>query len=189
MSPHAVKGNLLVYRGSDSFRQRLVLSILSGKPVQIVDIRISQDEPGLREYEVSFIRLLDKITNGTIVELNETGTEVFFQPGLLNGGFIEHDCCVQRSIGEYSNNILQYNFFDNKLCVTNELVGYYLEVLLMLGFFCKENLKAVLRGVTCNSLDPSVDHIKTSVLPLMKRFVIDDEGIDLKINKRGVHFD
>lgn len=91
--------NCLVYKGSNGFRQRLLLSVLSGKSVKITEIRRMQDEPGLQEYEISLIRLLDKITNGTVVEINETGTALYFQPGLLHGGTIEHDCSVQRSLG------------------------------------------------------------------------------------------
>lgn len=100
MTTAVKKGNTLFYKGSSFLKQRLVLSVLSGKPVRITDIRALDDEPGLREFEVSLIRLLDKITNGTIVELNETGTSLYFQPGLLYGGTIQHDCSVQRSIGE-----------------------------------------------------------------------------------------
>ncbi|KAK9885908.1 hypothetical protein WA026_013782 [Henosepilachna vigintioctopunctata] len=155
-------GDTLVYSGSNFFRQRLVLSVLSNKPVRISKIRILEDEPGLKEYEVSLVRLLDKITNGTIIEFNETGTSMYFQPGLLYGGTIEHDCKLQRGI------------------------GYYLEVLFMLGLFCKKPLNATLRGVTNNNIDPSVDLLKTSMLETMKKFILDSEDLDLKIKKRGM---
>lgn len=78
----------------------------------------------LAEYEVNLIRLLDKVTNGTVIELNETGTSLYFQPGLLHGGDISHECCKQRAI------------------------SYYLEVLIALGPFCKKPLKCILKGVT-----------------------------------------
>lgn len=95
----SINNNLILYQGSSCFRQRLILSTLSGKPCKIIDIRSAEDEPGLREYEVSLIRLLDKITNGTVIELNQTGTSVFYLPGLLFGGKFEHDCSLQRGIG------------------------------------------------------------------------------------------
>lgn len=60
------------------------------------------------------------------------GTVLFYQPGLLNGGSVEHDCNTQRS------------------------VGYYLEALLMLAPFMKTPLKATLRGVTNDPIDPTV---------------------------------
>lgn len=95
----AKENNLLVYKGCNFLRQRLLLSTLSGKPVKIVEIRSTDDEPGLREYEISLIRLLDKVTNGTKVELSETGTSLYYHPGILIGGNFVHDCCTQRAIG------------------------------------------------------------------------------------------
>ncbi|XP_061590290.1 RNA 3'-terminal phosphate cyclase-like protein [Cololabis saira] len=154
--------NRLSYDGCNFLRQRLVLSTLSGKSVKISKIRCREDEPGLRDFEASFIRLLDKVTNGSRIEINQTGTTVFYQPGLLYGGSVEHDCNPQRS------------------------VGYYLEALLMLAPFMKTSLKATLRGVTNDPTDPTVDLLKSTALPLMKRFGIDGEGFELKVVKRGM---
>lgn len=64
--------------------------------------------------------------------LSLQGTTLFYQPGLLSGGPVEHDCNTQRSI------------------------GYYLEALLMLAPFMKNPLKATLRGVTNDPCDPTV---------------------------------
>ncbi|XP_074642675.1 RNA 3'-terminal phosphate cyclase-like protein [Tubulanus polymorphus] len=152
---------VLTYEGCNFLRQRLILSTLSGKPVKIRKIRHKDDSPGLQEFEASLLRLLDKVTNGTVIEINETGTTLYFQPGLLVGDSIEHDCCTQRAI------------------------GYYLELLICLAPFTKKPLKAVLRGVTNDKLDPSVDVIKLSIFPVLKRFLGTDEGFELKINRRG----
>jgi hypothetical protein len=65
---------MLSFKGCQHFRQRLVLSTLSGRPVRIEDIRADDPEsPGLRDFEASFLRLLEKLTNGCVVEINETG--------------------------------------------------------------------------------------------------------------------
>uniref|UniRef100_A0A673WV71 RNA 3'-terminal phosphate cyclase-like protein n=2 Tax=Salmo trutta TaxID=8032 RepID=A0A673WV71_SALTR len=152
----------LTYDGCNFFRQRLVLSTLSGKRVKIRNIRSKDDNPGLRDFEASFIRLLDKVTNGTRIEINQTGTVLFYQPGLLYGGVVEHECNTQRS------------------------VGYYLEALLMLAPFMKNPLKAVLKGVTNDPTDPSVDQLKYTSIPVMKKFGIDGEGLELKVVKRGM---
>uniref|UniRef100_A0A8C8ASZ9 RNA 3'-terminal phosphate cyclase domain-containing protein n=1 Tax=Otus sunia TaxID=257818 RepID=A0A8C8ASZ9_9STRI len=89
--------------------------------------------PGFWTYfEASFIRLIDKVTNGSRIEINQTGTTLYYQPGLLYGGSLEHDCSPSRSI------------------------GYYLESLLCLAPFMKHPLKIVLRGVTNDQVDPSV---------------------------------
>lgn len=40
--------NSLTFKGSNFMRQRLVLSVLSGKPIKITDIRRNDNDPGLR---------------------------------------------------------------------------------------------------------------------------------------------
>jgi len=142
-------------------RQRLVLSLISAKPIKISKIRSKQDDPGIRDFESSLLRLIDKITNGSKIEVNDTGSGVMFSPGLLIGGRVEHDCGTERGI------------------------GYFLELLMAVGPFCKDPINAVLNGVTNNQSDPSVDLIKHSCFPIMKNFFLHDEGLELKVQKRG----
>ncbi|XP_037938136.1 probable RNA 3'-terminal phosphate cyclase-like protein [Teleopsis dalmanni] len=163
MPPIAQEGNCLIYHGSNFLKQRLVLSCLSGKPVKISQIRSDNEEtPGIQEYEISLIRLLDKVTNGTKIELNPAGTAVVFSPGLLHGGQLQHDCCTERGI------------------------GYYLDALIALAPFCKNPLNVTLKGVTNSADSPTVDHIKGAALSVLKRFLVVDEGLELKIVQRGV---
>lgn len=64
---------MLKFKGCQNFRQRLLLSTLSGRSIRIDDIRAQDENPGLRGFEASFLRLIEKLTNGCIVEINETG--------------------------------------------------------------------------------------------------------------------
>ena len=64
---------MLRLRGSQNFRHRLVLATVSGKAIRIDDIRAKDLNPGLRDFEASFLRLLEKLTDGCLVEINETG--------------------------------------------------------------------------------------------------------------------
>lgn len=66
---------MLRFRGSQQFRQRLLLATLSGKAIRIDDIRAKDINPGLRDFEASLLRLLEKLTDGCIVEINETGAK------------------------------------------------------------------------------------------------------------------
>ncbi|KAL1457397.1 hypothetical protein WDU94_007634 [Cyamophila willieti] len=159
-----MKKNILTFKGCNYLRQRLILSTLSCKPIQITDIRAGDldGEPGLKEYEVNLLRLIDKLTNGTTLEVNETGTTLVFQPGILVGGSIQHECCKERAI------------------------GYYFEVCLAFAPFCKKGLQIVLRGVTNNQKDPSVDSFKAGALPVLKQFLVVDPGIELTVRKRGM---
>jgi len=140
----------------------LVLAILSGKSVKITRIRHNDKNPGLREFEGSLLRLIDMITNGTKIEISETGTALYFQPGLLSGGKIEMDCNPERGL------------------------GYYLEALICLAPFCKQPLEAKLTGVTNDQNDPSVDSIKLGTIPILKQFLGTDEGLGFDIKSRGV---
>ncbi|GAX85703.1 hypothetical protein CEUSTIGMA_g13117.t1 [Chlamydomonas eustigma] len=152
---------MLKCSGSQCFRLRIVCATLSGKPLRIDDIRARDESPGLRDFEASFLRLIEKITNGCKIEINETGTSLRYKPGVIVGGaLLQHDCCTSRSI------------------------GYYLEALVILGLFGKKPLSITLRGVTNDLLDPGVDVFRTVTLPLLKQLGI-EEGLELKVPKRG----
>ena len=112
------------YEGSNFLRLRLVLATLSGKSLRITKIRAKDTSPGLKEFEASLVRLFDKITNGSKVQVSETGTALTYTPGLLIGGKIEHDCSLERGI------------------------GYYLEPLISVAPFCKHPLNVTLKGIT-----------------------------------------
>lgn len=88
----------LTFKGSNHLKQKLILATISGKAIKITDIR--KDCGGIQEYEISLVRLIDKITNGTRIKLHPSGNELEFTPGILHGGKIEHQCCVDKSIGK-----------------------------------------------------------------------------------------
>ncbi|CAG8725242.1 11092_t:CDS:2, partial [Acaulospora morrowiae] len=81
----------LKFSGHNYFRQRLILATLSGKSVKFNKIRSDDSDPGLRDFEVSFLRLLEKVTNGAVIEINYTGTSVLYKPGVITGGELHHD--------------------------------------------------------------------------------------------------
>ncbi|KAH9935039.1 18S rRNA biogenesis protein [Fomitopsis serialis] len=86
----AQAGNVLHFSGHLHLRHRLVLSILSGKAVKIDHIRSEDKNPGSKrcfaDYEVSLLRLLERITNGTVIEISVTGTAILLKPGVIAGG-------------------------------------------------------------------------------------------------------
>eukprot|EP00930_Biecheleria_cincta_P007014 TRINITY_DN10814_c0_g1_i2.p1 TRINITY_DN10814_c0_g1~~TRINITY_DN10814_c0_g1_i2.p1 ORF type:complete len:375 (-),score=71.94 TRINITY_DN10814_c0_g1_i2:67-1191(-) len=151
----------LRYQGSNFLRQRLVLATVSGRPVVITDIRSKDEEPGLRDYEASFVRLLDKLCDGSDVVINETGTTLRYTPGqIIGGGGLVHSCPPSR-------------------CIT-----YFLEALLLLAPLAKQPVTIRLKGVTNSSQDMTCDTFRTATLPLLEKFGI-SEGLTFKIVKRG----
>lgn len=151
----------LKFYGSNCLRQRLVLSLLTGKPVNIDAIR--PDEYGLNSYEENLLDLVQKITSGTKVQITAGNTKLHFIPGTIIGGEVTHDCDLNRSI------------------------SYYLELILCLSPFSKKAFQLTLNGVTNDQVDPNVDALKASTLPVIKRFIgeIEDSKLDIKINARG----
>ena len=149
----------LRYNGCRQFRQRLLVSCLSGKSIRIDSIRVDDDQPGLQDFEASFLRLVEKLCDGVSIEINETGTSLKFKPGIIIGGHVTHECGVSRSI------------------------GWFIEGIIPLLIFAKEAVKLSFTGITNDSLDPTVDVLKNVTLPLLRNFGI--EGSELHIKRRG----
>ncbi len=125
--------------------------------------------PGLRDYEASFLRLLDRMTDGTRIEINNTGTQVKFHPGVLIGGEHEHVCPVASNEGNDDG--------DDDDDSQARSIGWYLEGILPLAPFGKEPLHVVLEGITDGTcaVDPSPDYLKTAVLPWLTQFGVGGE--------------
>ena len=133
--------------------------------MQIDNIRSSDENPGLRDYEASLLRLIEKITNGCRIEINETGTRLRYRPGFVLGGLdLEHDCGVSRGI------------------------GYFLEPLCLISLYGKYPVSIKLTGITNDGVDVGVDMWRTVTLPLLRQLAGDDIGqgtFELKTLKRG----
>ena len=163
----AEPNRVLRFSGHAYLRQRLVLATLAGRPVRIDKIRPDDEEPGLRDFEASFLRLLEKITNGSAVEINYTGTSIYFQPGIIYGGNIVHDCPLSRGI------------------------GYFLEWIVLLAPFAKQEVSLTLRGITSGQGDVGADTIRTVTLPHLTLFMPLDSvsmlasALEMRIVKRG----
>jgi RNA 3'-terminal phosphate cyclase-like protein len=101
------------------------------------------------------------LTNGTVVEINTTGTQLRFVPGTVTGGTVTHTCDPSRSI------------------------GWYMEYLLPLLPFAKKDSALTLNGVTDGvNGDVSCDFLLSSHLPLLRHFGIgtDEDSIPLSLS-------
>lgn len=151
----------LRYRGSNFLRQRLCLATVSGRAVVITDIRPTDEQPGLRDYEASFVRLLDKLCDGADINIDETGTVLRYRPGqIIGGGALVHTCPTSRGL------------------------TYLLEGLLLLAPLAKLPVTIRLKGVTNGGPDLTCDTFRTVTLPLLAKFGI-SEQLTFKVVKRG----
>ncbi|WFC98687.1 hypothetical protein MYAM1_001419 [Malassezia yamatoensis] len=163
----AEDSRLLRFSGHAYFRQRLILATFAKRPIRIDRIRPDDEEPGIRDFEAGFLRLLEKVTDGGTVEINYTGTSVYYQPGVISGGAVTHDCGVSRGI------------------------GYFFEWIVLLAPFAKQELAMTLRGITAGMGDLGADTLRTVMLPTLAMFMPLDSvsmlasAMELRIVKRG----
>lgn len=153
--------NMITFEGSRNFRLRLILATLAGKQIKIVKIRSNDMNPGLKDHEVSFLRLLEAVTNGSHIEISYTGTTVIYRPGIVVGGQLTHTCLGLKPI------------------------GYYLEPMLYLAPFSKQKFSLVFRGLTSSDQgsDAGVEAIKWGLMPVMEKFGVRE--MELHVLKRG----
>ncbi|KAH3665542.1 hypothetical protein OGAPHI_003728 [Ogataea philodendri] len=150
---------LITFQGHENFRLRLVLATLSGKGIKIEKIRSDDLNPGLKDYEISFLRLLENVTNGSIIEISYTGTTVTYRPGIIIGGSLTHQCP------------------EGTAC------GYFIEPMLYLAPFSKKKFSIVFKGLTASKNDAGVEFIKWGLIPVMEKFGVRE--VELHILKRG----
>ena len=152
------------FKGSNLFRLKIAYAFLLNRPIRISEIRSDSTNPGMTPYEISFLKLVSEISNGTKVHINQTGTMFTLIPGTITnkyGSEFSFDC-------------------DKSRCIT-----YYAEGILPISLYGKESLHIILNGITNNSIDNSVDSFKMSTCVLLQKLVIGDT-VEFKILKRGV---
>ena len=150
------------------FRNRLVLATLCGRPLEVRGIRSNSTKPGITNHEASFLRLLDSLTNGSLIEVSYTGTVVKYIPGLITGN---------------NGKLLHHTVPES--CARG--VTYFLEPLCALAPFSKSPFNVILDGGVITSAteeDYSVDTLRTAILPLLANFDI-GRNIEVRINKRS----
>ena len=168
---------LVRFTSQKSLAHRLVLATLTGRPVHISQIRpFSPTNPGLAPYEISFLRLLEAVTNGSHIEISYTGTTLVYKPGLItgsapgsgaSGGIIQHELPAGCTRG----------------------VSYFLIPLCLLAPFSKAPMNVMFTGpgvITSATQigDISVDSVRTAILPLYAQFGISN-NIELRILQRS----
>ncbi|KAL3423558.1 RNA 3'-terminal phosphate cyclase-like protein [Phlyctema vagabunda] len=161
-----------------SLTHRLVLSTLTGRPIHISQIRSSSPtNPGLAAHEISFLRLLEAITNGSSLQISYTGTTLTYMPGLITGSVA--------GLGAAGDVIT------HQLPATNTRgVSYFLVPLCMLAPFSKApvNVRFEGEGVITSATeagDISVDAVRTAILPLYEHFGILASKLEVRILQRS----
>uniref|UniRef100_A0A8C9GFL3 RNA 3'-terminal phosphate cyclase domain-containing protein n=1 Tax=Piliocolobus tephrosceles TaxID=591936 RepID=A0A8C9GFL3_9PRIM len=181
------------FEGSNYFRFRLALSLISGKIITIKNIRKKKksnhgneyshkndhkdeglyEHEGLYEYEAKLLKLIDKLCDDTIITINESGTELYFKPGFLIGN-------VKEEVRISDLNI-SFN------CGKERSITYFIEFLLMVIPFFKNPVKLLLKGITDDNLDRTVCTCKIISEHFFKNVLkFDNDFLSINILKRGI---
>lgn len=167
----------LKFTGAKHLIQRLVLATLTGRAVRISHIRAaSHTSPGLAPHEVSFLRLLESLTNGSHIEFSYTGTTVLYKPGLITGSAAGHGA---------SGGVIRHEL----PAECERGVSFFLAPLCLLAPFSKAPVNVLFAGpgvITAATRhgDVSVDTVRTALLPVYKEFGI-ERNLEVRVLRRS----
>ncbi|KEG04777.1 RNA 3'-terminal phosphate cyclase-like protein, putative [Plasmodium vinckei vinckei] len=177
--------------GSNYFRFRLALSLISGKAITIKNIRkknsqkkINKDDEiddneikeGLQEYEAKILKLIDKLCDDTTIKINEYGDELYFKPGFL--------------IGNVNDEVRISDLNNTFHCGNERSISYFLEFLIMIVPFFKNPVKLLLKGITDDQIDRTVYTCKIVCENFFKTFLnVNNDFLNITILKRGTKLD
>lgn len=177
--PERTSPPLLKFTGHRYLRQRLILSTLTGRPIRVSGIRSSSPtNPGLAPHEVSFLRLLDTLTNGTIIEFSITGTTLVYKPGLITGSAAGHGAASH-------GGVIRHEL--PRECTRG--ISWFLTPLCILAPLSKAPFNILFTGPgvitsATDTGDVSVDTVRTALLPLYAQFGISN-NIELLVKRRS----
>ncbi|PHH64184.1 hypothetical protein CDD81_4931 [Ophiocordyceps australis] len=169
----------LRFTGNRAFANRLVISTLTGRAVHISKIRSSSPtSPGLAPHEVSFLRLLEAVTNGSSMQISYTGTTITYHPGLITG--------TVAGQGATEGDVIVHHIPDT--CTRG--ITYFLLPLCLLAPFSKAHMNVRFSGPgvitsATETGDVSVDTFRTAILPLFALFGIPPARIELRVLQRS----
>ncbi|KAF2675416.1 18S rRNA biogenesis protein [Microthyrium microscopicum] len=169
----------LRFVGHRHLANRLVLSTLTGRPIHVSKIRTSSvSAPGLAPHEVSLLRLLDAITNGSRIEFNASGTAFLYKPGLIAGS--------APGLGADAYGVIRHEI----PAACERGLSYFLIPLCLLAPFAKNKVSVLFAGpgviTSATELgDVSVDTVRTAILPYYTNFGISTDRVEIRTVQRS----
>ncbi len=147
--------------GGALVRTALALSMFTGKPFRVTNVREGRKQPGLKAQHLRAIEALKTIAPGTKTSIVEMGTtEFWFHPGEIKSGHYSFDIKTAGSI------------------------TLFLQAILLPCLFAPGKVTLNVKGGTCGKWQASVDYMQQILLPNLQRFA---KKLNLSITKRGYY--
>ena len=116
------------------------------------------------EFEANFLKLIDMLTDGSRIEVNESGTHVCVLHVYIHVcacviyNVYMYVCLYTHALGTilyYKPGILIGGNITHD-CNMSRSIGYYLEPIIMLAPFMTKPISVTMKGITNGPTDPSV---------------------------------
>lgn len=144
--------------GGQILRTSLSLSMITGRPLHVVNIRAGRSKPGLLRQHLACVKAAQEITGAEVVGASLRSEEITFVPGAIRAG--------------------QYTFSVGTAGSTTLIFQTILPALLM----ANAESEVYFEGGTHNGMAPSFDFIAHSFLPALKKMGIE---IEAKLERYG----
>lgn len=146
--------------GGQVLRTSLALSVITGKPFLIENIRAKRRKPGLLRQHLTAGKAARKISNADVSGLEIGSTELKFMPGKVKGGEYRF------SVGSAGSSTL------------------VLQTILMPLVLAKKDSEVTLEGGTHNPWAPPLEFLEKAFLPVLKRMGAE---VDITLERCGFY--
>lgn len=146
--------------GGQILRTAIALSIITGRPIHVTNIRAGRKVPGMRPQHVAAAGILRDVSGGTLVGASVGSGEVTFAPGPVKQGSMEIDLKTAASI------------------------ALVLQAVVPAVSLTGSSLRLDLRGGTDVPWSPSFDYFSTVVREGFRRAGI---GFSVAVSRRGYY--
>ena len=146
--------------GGQILRNAVALSVLTNKPIKILNIRANRPNPGIKAQHYVALKSIVEITNAEAKGLKIGSSQISFKPNKINGGIYKFDIGTAGSITLVFQACI--------LALTK----------------CTENITIRLTGGTDVRWSPTWDYFQNVYLPLIKKMGI---TVQSKLILRGYY--
>ena len=164
--------------GGQILRVTTACSLITRKPLRVVNIRANRPKPGLSAQHVSVVALLSSILQGTRMKGGEIGSCVLeITPPLQS--------CPSSSSSSSSSPLYQASYTSD--CGTAGAISLITQAALPCLTFSPTNnshISLTLKGGTNVNFSPPIDHTELVLLPLLRSIGFD---IQFEVVKRGYY--
>ncbi len=158
-SPIQLDGSILE-GGGQLLRVAIALSAVTGKPIQLENIRLRREKPGLRNQHLAAIKAVGELVNASVTGLNVGSQSITFEPRRISSKDFRID------IGTAGSTTL------------------VLQALMPALSFAPDRVEVSLSGGTNNPLAPSIDYMERVLLPSLRHMGYDSS---VELVRRGFY--